>query len=85
MITRIVKLYPQRIGVKKLNFCIMDKIEPGENLIVFERLSLSAAIKIHQNTNGRLLVIWDNHAYEFSRDWIVRDSIILGRIVAEVA
>ena len=85
MKVHVIKLYPQRVGASRLNFCMIDKQETGDELIMFERLTISAAHKINERTHGELLVIWGGKAYEFSPDPISQEHVFLGRLIAEVA
>jgi hypothetical protein len=85
MKVHVIKLYPQRLEARRLNFCMIDKQEDGDELILFENLAIPAAHKINERTNGELLVIWGGKAFEFSPDPVSPDHVMLGRIVAEVA
>jgi hypothetical protein len=85
MNAHIIKLFPQRLSAKKLNFCMIDVEGEGSELLIFERLTISAAHKINERTNGELLVIWDGKACEFSPDPVNPEHLMLGRCVAEVA
>jgi len=79
---RIIKLYPMKISQTRWIFAVIDKTD--RDVIVFDSLSLIQAKKL-LGTGIELLVQWDGKLWQFVPDTMIKDSVVLGRMIAEVA
>jgi hypothetical protein len=80
-VMRVIKIMPSKVCVKRWIFVIIDD---GGELIVFDSLALTQAKKL-LSLGVNLLVQWDGKLWEFIPDTNLKDSVFLGRMIAEVA
>lgn len=78
---RVVKIIPSKISAKRWIFAIISQ-EDGD-ITVFDALSLTQAKKLLAK-GADLLVQWDGKLWKFEPDYIQKDSVLLGRMIAEV-
>jgi hypothetical protein len=71
-----------KISQKRWIFAVIDKTDG--DVIVFDSLSLIQAKKL-LGTGIELLVQWDGKLWQFVPDSVVKDYVVLGRMIAEVA